>query len=208
MKILAISILIQMPLADACSELIIRTWQPFQIKQELVLQFRKCRVIKRGKAVTCKSSKVRDVGTSRLQEAQRNGTDVQSLYGSELSACVWGGCLRRTGASPALLKSGMQVETLLRSDSFRNTMVRDDLPMNPSGGAPATIKEEYGTHYIRLYLFKHDMKDLNRDAAERHASGDSLWETFLSLSSGKRNQSVLETMGKIFEPKVDFGIEF
>jgi hypothetical protein len=208
MKILAICILIQMPLADACSEWKIMPWRPFQVKMELVMQPRKGKVIKRGKAVPGKSSKVRDVGTQRLQEARRNWSDVQSFYVSELSARVWGSYIRRAGVSPMLLKNGMQAETFLLSDFFRDTMTRDNLLISPSGRAPATIKEEGGAHYIRLSFFYSDMKYLNRDAPERHASRYSPWEKLISPSSGERNQSVLETMGKIFEPKVDLGIEF
>ncbi|PKN05744.1 MAG: hypothetical protein CVU74_00175 [Deltaproteobacteria bacterium HGW-Deltaproteobacteria-9] len=207
-KVSAVVILIQMPLADACSEWKIMPWRPFQVKKELVMQPRKGKVIKRGKAVTGKSSNVQDVGAQRLQGAQQIWPDAQSFYVSELSAQVWGGYLRRAGVFPALPKSGMQAETLFISDLFRDTMARDNLLMSPSGRAPATTRGKGGAHYIRFYFFNHDMKDLNRDAPERRASGDSLWETFLSPLSGERNQSVLETMGKIFEPKVDLGIEF
>ncbi len=234
-KILAISILIQMPLADACSEWEIMPWRPFQIKKELVMQpregkvvkhgkavpgkslkvkkklvmqYRNGKVIKRGKAVTGKPSNVLDVGTQRLQGAQQIWSDVQSFYVSELSARFWGSYLRRAGVSPVLLKSGMQAETLFWPDLFRDAMTQDNLLISTSGRAPATIKEGGGAQYIRLSFFNRDMKYLNRDAPERHASRYSPWETLLSSSSGERNQSVLETMGKIFEPKVDLEIEF
>ena len=184
------------------------TGKSLKVKKELVMQSRGGKVIKRGKAVTRKSSKVRDVGTQRLQETQRNWSDVQSFYVSELSARVWGSYLRRAGVSPVLLKSGMQAETLFWPDLFRDTMPRDNLLISPSGRAPETIKEEGDARYIRLSFFNRDMKYLNRDAPERRASRYSPWETLLSPSSGEPNQSVLDKMGKIFEPKVDLGIEF
>lgn len=235
MVIVAIGFLVQMPLKDACSEWNIIPWHPFQVKKELILQPRKGKAIQRGKATTGKSlkvkkalvmpsrrakvskrgktvagksSKVWHVGTQRLQEARRNWSDVQSFYVSELSARIWGRYLRRAGLSPVLLKSGMQAETLLWPDLFKETMNRDNLLISPSGRVPTTIKDEGGAHYIRLTFFNHDMKYLNRDAPERHASRHSSWETLLSPSSGESNQSVLEKMGKIFEPKVDLEIEF
>jgi hypothetical protein len=207
-KIVAISILIRIPSADACSEWKIMTWRPFQIKKELVMQPEKGKVSKRGKAVTGKSLKVWDVGTKRLQGDQRRWPDVQTFYVSELPMRVWGSYLRRAGVSPVLLKSGMQADTLFRPELSRDMMTRENLLIGSSDRAPATIKEEGGAHYIRLSFFSRDMQYLNRDAAERHASRYSPWETLLSPSSGDRNQSMLETMGKIFEPKFDLGIEF
>ena len=172
------------------------------------MQPEKGKVSKRGKAVTGKTSKVRDVGAPQLQGTQRSRYDAQIFYVSELPVRVWGSYLRDAGVSPVFLKSGMQAETLFWPELFMDTMTREHLLIGSSDRAPATIKEKGGAHYIRLSFSSRDMQYLNRDAAERHASRYSSWEMLLSPSSGDRNQSMLETMGKIFEPKIDLGIAF
>ncbi len=208
-KILAISILIQISIADASAEWIIMSWRTFQVKKELIMQPRQEKVIKQGKTETGKSSKVYNAGAQRLREALWNEYDGQSFYVSGLSARIWGNYLRRTDISPVCLKRGIQDETLFGPDLFRDMMTRDNLQINPlSGGAPAKIKEEGAAHYIRLSFFNHDMKDLSRDIPERHAGRYSSWEALLFPSSGASSQPGLETMGKIFEPKIDLGIEF
>jgi len=208
LKIVAAGILILMPSADAGAEWKIMTWRPFPVKNEFVAQPGKGKVVMLRKALAGRSSDRGDAGAKRLQGNQQSWPDAQSFYVSELPARIWGSYLRRAGVYQVLVKSNMQAESLFVPELFRDTTTRDNLMAGFSDRTPATIREAGGAHYIRWSFFSREMQHLYRGSAERQASRNSPWETLLFPSSGERNQSVLETMGKIFEPKIDLGIEF
>lgn len=208
---LAIGILIQMTSADTFAEWKVTQWQPFQIRKALVLKPSKSEAAKRGKAVTDHPVKLRDpvdVRTRHVQRFEQLWPDVQSSYLSELSAQLWGGYLWRAGTFLALPQSGMQGGALFLSDIFRNAPGQDNLLNRLPDEVPTAVKENGSARYFRLSFFSRDMQYLNRGVAERDASRYSSWEMLLFQSSNMRNKPFLETIGRIFEPRIDLWIEF
>jgi hypothetical protein len=210
-RMLAIGILIQMTSADAFAEWKVTQWQPFQIRKALVLKPSKGKTAKRGKTVTDHPVKLRDPVDVRIRHVQRFEQiwpDVQSSYLSELSAQLWGGYLWRAGTFLTLPQSGMQGEALFLSDIFRDAISQDNLLPHLSEGAPAAIKENSSMRYFRVSFFNRDIQYRDRNISGRDTGRNSSWEKFLFQSTDMRNQPVMETIGKIFEPRVDLGIEF
>jgi hypothetical protein len=107
-----------------------------------------------------------------------------------------------------LLQSGMPDKALFLSDIFRNVPGQDNYLNRLPDEAPAAVKENGSARYFRLSFFGHDMQYLNRGVAERDASRYSSWEMLLFQPSNMRNQPFLETIGRIFEPRIDLGIAF
>jgi hypothetical protein len=70
------------------------------------------------------------------------------------------------------------------------------------------MNETAHANYFRFSFFSQDMKYINRDVAGRDPGRTSGLEKVLIPSSGLGNQAALETMGRIFEPRLDLGIEF
>jgi hypothetical protein len=202
---------IQMTPADAFAEWQVTPWQPFQIRKALVLKPNKSKTDKHGKAVTGHPVKLRDpldVRTLQVQRFEQIWPDVQSSYLSELSAQLWGGYLWRAGTFWALPKSGRQGEALFLSDIFRDAVSRDNLLPHLPEVSRAAIKENGSARYFRVSFFNRDMQYLNINISGRDAGRNSSWEKLLFQSSDMRNQPVLETIVRIFEPRVDLGIEF
>ena len=56
---------------------------------------------------------------------------------------------------------------------------------------------------VRFSLFNRDMQYINKDIPERDRNRFTSWDIYQSSSSHG-----LEALGKVFEPKVELGIEF
>jgi hypothetical protein len=210
-RMLAIGILIQMTSADVFAEWKVTQWQPFQIRKALVLKPGKSKSAKRGKSVTDHPVKLRDpfdVSTRHVQGFEQSWSDVQSSYLSELSVQIRSGYLWRAGTFLELPQSGMQGEALFLSDIFRDAISQDNLLPHLSERTPAAINENGSARYFRVSFFNRDMQYLGRNISKRDAGRNSSWEKLLFQPTDMRNQPVLETIGKIFEPRVDLGIEF
>ncbi|MBA4395987.1 MAG: hypothetical protein C0394_01155 [Syntrophus sp. (in: bacteria)] len=212
-KTVAISILIQMSATDACSEWKIMTWQPFQVRTELMPQAGKGKAVRRGKTAPSKSLKIQgsydiDIGTENLQRSLQAWPDAQSRYISELPARVWRGYLWNPRPDRTLPQTGLPGETLFSSEIFRNVPGRDNLLNLFPDNEPSAVKENGSARPFRLSFFSRDMQYLNRDVAGRDASRYSSWEMILLQPTGMRNQPAMETIGRIFEPRVDLKIEF
>jgi hypothetical protein len=211
LKMLAISLLIRILSADACAELKIMQWQPFQIRKELVSYSSKGKAVKRREAVTGQPAKIQsayDASTHNLQRSLQVWPDAQNSHISELSVRAWSGYLRSSGHYMTLSQSGMPDKALFLSDIFRNVPGQDNYLNRLPDEAPAAVKENGSARYFRLSFFGHDMQYLNRGVAERDASRYSSWEMLLFQPSNMRNQPFLETIGRIFEPRIDLGIAF
>jgi hypothetical protein len=208
-KILAICILIQMPLADACSEWKVMQWQPFQPKAKLVLQPRRGNAAKRKATLPVQSVKVQkpfDIIIEPVHLPDLIWPDVQSIYLSELAARLWSDYLRQAGITVAFPPGGMQEEKLYISDSSRDIMSQGDLLKNPAYKSLEMSTEDSILRNIRLSFFNRDMQYINKDIPERDRSRYSSWDMYQSSIS--HSQSGLEALGKVFEPKVELGIEF
>jgi hypothetical protein len=211
LRMIVIGLLIQIFPPDVSAEWKIVQWQPFQIRKALMLKPGKSESAKRRKSVTDHPVKIGDpfdVRTPHVQRFEQIWPDGQSSYLSELSAQLWGGYLWRAGTFLALLQSGMQGEALFLSDIFREAISQDNLLSHLSERAPAAIKENSSMRYFRVSFFNRDMQYRDRNISGRDAGRNSSWENFLFQSTDMRNQPVMETIGKIFEPRVDLGIEF
>jgi hypothetical protein len=211
LKMLAISLLIRILSADACAELKIMQWQPFQIRKELVSYPSKGKAVKLREAVTGQPAKLQsadDVSTHHLQRSLQVRPDAQGSHISELSARAWSGYLRGSGNYMTLSQSGMPVQALFLSDIFRNVPGQDNFLNRLPDKAPAAVKDNGSARYFRLSFFSRDMQYLSRGVSERDASRYSSWEMLLFQPSNMRNQPFLETIGRIFEPRIDLGIAF
>ncbi len=206
-----IGLLIQIFSPDVSAEWKIVQWQPFQIRKALMLKPSKSEFAKREKSVADHPVRLRDpfdVMTRHVQRFERIWPDGQSSYLSELSAQFGGGYLWRTGTFLALPQSIMQGETLFQSDIFRDAISRDNHLPHLSERSPAEIKGNGSARYFRISFFNRDMQYLGRNISASDTGRNSSWEKLLFQSTDMRNQPVLETIGKIFEPRVDLGIEF
>ena len=223
-KILAIGILIQMPLADACSEWKVLQWQPFQPKANLMLQPRKGKAVKRPtvkrQAVRRKAAKrqatlpVQSVKVQKPFELtiepvhlpDRIWPDVRSSYLSALAARRWSGYQRQAGIAVVLPPSALYDENTIISDISRDIMNRRDPLKNLADKSMEMSAETTALRNIRFSLFNRDMQYINKDIPERDRNRFTSWDIYQSSSS--HGQSALEALGKVFEPKVELGIEF
>jgi len=208
-KFLAVFILIQMPLADACSEWKFLQWKPFQTKTKLVLQPRKGKTAKRKATVSVPSVKVQkpfDIIIKPARLPDQIWPDVQSIYLSELAARLWSGYLRQAGIAAAFPPGGMQEEKLYISDISRDIISQPDLLKTPVYKSMEPTTEASVPRNIRFSLFNRDMKYINKDIPERDRGRYSSWDMYQSSIS--QSQSALEALGKVFAPKVELGIEF
>jgi hypothetical protein len=208
-KILAICILIQMPLADACSEWKMMQWKPFQTKTKLMLQPRKGKAVKLKATLPVQSANVQkplDLIIEPVHLPDRIWPDVQSTYLSGLAERRWSGCLRQAGMTTALPLVGLQAEKLFTSDISKNIMNQSDLFKNSVRKGMEMSPEDSILRNIRFSLFNRDMQYINRDIPERDRGRYRAWDMY--LSSIFRNQPGLEALGKVFEPKLELGIEF
>lgn len=212
--ILALGILIHMPLAEARSEWKVMQWQPFQIKTKLVLKPRKGKAAKRRtvqrKAVlpvqSVKVHKPSDLTIKPVHLPNQIWPDVQSPYLSDLAARLWGGYLRQAGITAALSPGDTGEKKLFISDISRDIMRQGNPFENPAHTSREMSPEDSGVRSIRLSFFNRDMQYINRDVPERDRSRYSAWDLY--QSSLFNNHSALEALGKVFEPKVELGIEF
>lgn len=212
--ILALGILIQTPLAEASSEWKVMQWQPFQTKTKLVLHPRKGkaakrRTVQRKAALPVQSVKVHkpsDLTIEPVHLPNQIWPDVQSLYLSALAARLWGSYLRQAGIRSALPPGDMGEEKLFISYISRDIMRQGNPLKNPAHKLREMSPEDSGVRSIRLSFFNRDMQYINKDISERDRSRYSAWDLY--QSSLFNNHSALEALGKVFEPKVELGIEF
>jgi hypothetical protein len=228
-KILAICILIQMPSADAFSEWKFLQWQPFQTKTKLVLQPLKSKTT-RGKAARGKATKSKTAGSKTAkQEAilavpsvkvqrpfefiiepvhlpDRIWPDVQSIYLSRLAALLWRDYLWQAGIAATLPPRGIKDRKPYLSYVSKDILSRYDLLENPVHKAIEPSTEDSVLRNVRFSLFNRDMQYINRDIPERDRSRFSSWDMYQSSIS--QGRSPFEAIGKVFEPKVELGIEF
>jgi hypothetical protein len=223
-KLLAICILIQMPLADLCSEWKVLQWQPFQTKTKLVLQPYKGKAARgktvRGKAArgkTVKRAPILPVPSIKVQSPfdfviepahlqDRIWPDVQAIYLSQLAERLWRSYLWQAGITTALPPRGLRDRKLYVSDVSRDILSRRDLLENPFHKAMEPSAEDSVMRNVKFSLFNRDMQYINRDIPERDRSRFTSWDVYQSSIS--QSHSPLEAIGKVFEPKVELGIEF
>jgi hypothetical protein len=223
-KLLAICILIQMPLADVRSEWNVLQWQPFQTKAKLVLKPAKRKAV-RGKAAGVKKSGSKAAGRAPVLPApsekvqrpfdlaiepanlpDRIWPDVQSLYYSQLAARVWHDYMWQAGIAVVLSPRGVQKRKLYGSDESRDALIQRDLLGDSFHKTTEPPAEDSVLRNIRFSFFNRDMQYINRDIPERDRGRFSSWDLYQSMIS--QSHSPLEAFGKVFEPKVELGIEF
>jgi len=206
---IAVGLLILTPATEACAGLKMMRWQSFQIKKELLPEARKGKSVERGKPVfneLVKKQAPVDPGSHRFLDP--SGPDARSVYLSRLSEQVWGRYLRHAQPITLFPYDGIPIDPLFFSGSIREAESRD-LPMfQLSAETSGAMNETAHANYFRFSFFSQDMKYINRDVAGRDPGRTSGLEKVLIPSSGLGNQAALETMGRIFEPRLDLGIEF
>lgn len=206
---IAVGLLILTPATEACAGLKMMRWQPFQIKMKLLPEARKGKAVKGGKAVLNELVKKQaPVGPGSHRFLDPSGPDARSVYLSRLSEQVWGRYLRHAQPMTLFPDDGIPIDPLFFSDRISQAESKDLLMFQLSAEASGAMKETAHANYFRLSFFSQDMKYINRDVAGRDPGRTSGLEKVLIPWSGLGNQAVLETMGRIFEPRVDLGIEF
>jgi hypothetical protein len=203
--------MLQAPGAEGYSDWKVMKWKPFEVKPRLILQPRKKKGVKAKPVLFSPLKRPTEAVVSdpaMITLPDQIWPDIRSRYLSELSARVWSGYLLRAGISPAAPRSAIMPDTIFLSDVSRDILSRDDF----AGRAPERINgaavEDSGKPNVKITFFNRDMLYINKDTHDRDMGRYSAWELLTSQPAGMHNQNMLDTLGKVFEPKVDLGIEF
>ena len=202
----AFAFIIQVTAADAASEWNVPQWRPFQVNKEFALQ--------------------PGTGKAAMQRKGVDKTFIKAQAPPEVSDQLLPGELLQDARSMHRLKrrsdpmlGGFPKHVELSADFSQGFILLDPLTFKDAGGvdpwapylsqgAIGHMKDGTKKNILRFSFFNEDMRHPDRDFPAREQGRYSALERLLFSSSGLRNGAALETMGRIFEPRVDLGIEF
>jgi len=207
---LAMCVLIQIFSMDVCDGRTIFRWVPFQVKTELVLISDRSNV---GRKTNVPGPFVKvwpsvDIGMEPADLINPLEPGIYNISPPATKTPFWIGNRLYEHIFPVLPSDDIRNERIISSDIFRDIINREQLQSFPSGNESATYKNGSSMHYFKLSLFNREWQYFNKDAPERDMSRYNMWEMLMSSPSNLRHQPFMETMGKVFEPKVDLQIEF
>jgi hypothetical protein len=185
-------------------------WQSFQIRAELAPYSGVSAADKRAGVVPCQASKMpdeNDVGADDLQTSLRESPEACNRHLSPFPGQIRAVYFRRPGAFFALPQIGMHGDAFLLSDLFRDALGQEDRLYRLADEVPGAVTENGSAFYFRLSFFNRDMQSPERPVTERDTGALSTWEMLLQ-PSGMRGRPLPETIGRIFEPRIDLGIAF
>jgi hypothetical protein len=202
----AFAFLIQVSAADAGSEGNILHWRPFQVNKEFALQ-----------PGTGKAAMQRKGVDTTFIKAQEPPEIIDELLPGELLQDARSMHRLKRRSDPML--GGFPKHAELFTDFPQDFILMDPLTFKDAGGmdpwtpdlsqgATGHMKDGTKKNILRFSFFNGDMRHPDRDFPAREQGRYSALERLLFSSSGMRDGAALETMGRIFEPRVDLGIEF
>jgi len=207
---LVLCLLIQTLSTDVYAGLKIIQWTPFQIKMELMLISSKSnnrqQVMISGPFVNVQPRADIRMEPADLINPLHLGID-QIPFPTMMSQ-PWLDDHLHEDILPTLSSSAIGNEGIFSSDIYRDNLYQGQLHAVPSGSESAIFKNGSSMNYFKLSFFNRDMKYINRDASERDIGRYSKWEMLMSPTFDLRHQPFMETMGKVFEPKVELEIQF
>lgn len=182
-------------------------WQPFQVKQKLLLKQQKGsdKKAKGNLRADVKNNPQRDAETIRRQLPI--SPDLLSVYLADLPKKIWGSYRHCQQTSQFLHTWKIHSRKFVSADIVADARGRDDLLFQWADKEASSLKASLP--YVRLSFFNREMStQLGRYVLDHNSGRYDFGDMLLSLPSALRHQSLLEIMGRAFEPKVDLAVEF
>jgi hypothetical protein len=196
--------------ADASANQRFMHWRPFKLKQKLLPKAYTSKKDKQnkwnGKQPVVSQHPV-DFREPQTAWSRQTVSEAQGVYMSKLSAPAWSRYFGEPGISALLAGGNGPDGGSIAQEMLKHSLKPDDPLPQPYEGTAATIKDNSLKPYLHVSFFKHDwLRQLSRDAPGREMSRYNAWEMLLTATS--HHQSMLDTVGRIFEPKIDLRVEF